>query len=118
MKERVLIDFGKCPYVTAQKLLQGKWSILILHYLTDFEPIRFSDLLKKMPEMTHATLSVQLKGLESQGLIKREAYPEVPPRVEYSLTELGHSFRPVLDEIGRWGGGYMEYVREHPEACR
>ena len=56
--------YGKCPYVTAQKVMQGKWTILIMHYLSD-GPVRFNQLLKMLPQMTHATLSKQLKQLES-----------------------------------------------------
>lgn len=118
MAARGFVDFGKCPYVTAQKLLDGKWSILILHYLNDFEPMRFSELQKKMPNVTHATLSSQLKLLETQGLIRRVVYPEVPPRVEYSLTEIGREFSPVLSCIGEWGSKYIDYMREHPEYVR
>jgi len=62
--------FGKCPYATAQSLISGKWAVLILLYLQD-GPIRFNELLRKMPKMTHATPSVQLKSLEEYGLIER-----------------------------------------------
>lgn len=80
--------FGKCPYFTAQSVLQGKWSILIMHYLSN-GTVRFNQLLKMMPNMTHATLSKQLKKMESDGLIVRKEYPQVPPKVEYSLSEIG-----------------------------
>ena len=62
--------FGKCPYATAQTLISGKWAVLILFYLKE-GPIRFNELLRKMPKMTHATLSVQLKSLEEHGLVQR-----------------------------------------------
>ena len=65
--------FGKCPYATAQSLISGKWAVLILLYLED-GPVRFNELLRKMPKMTHATLSVQLKTLEEYGLIERRQY--------------------------------------------
>ena len=76
MEER----FGKCPYATAQSLISGKWAVLILLYLED-GPIRFNELLRKMPKMTHATLSVQLKSLEEYGLVRRVQYEAIPPRV-------------------------------------
>ena len=85
--------FGKCPYFTAQSVLQGKWSILIMHYLSD-GPIRFNQLLKMMPNMTHATLSKQLKKMENDGLIIRKEYPQVPPKVEYYLSSIGEKFLP------------------------
>ena len=87
--------FGKCPFYTTQRLIQGKWAILILHYLSE-GPLRFNELQRKMPKMTHATLSNQLKQLEAEGLIARKVYGDIPPKVEYSLTELGRAFGPVL----------------------
>ena len=75
--------FGKCPYVTSQKVLTGKWSMYIL-YLLQEGPVRFNELQRRMPEnMTHTTLSRQLKILEEEGLINRHAYSEIPPKVEY-----------------------------------
>ena len=76
--------FGICPFVTAQKLLQGKWAILILHALNEGTK-RFNELERDI-QITHATLSSQLKYMEKEGLVHRTVYPEVPPRVEYSLT--------------------------------
>ncbi len=70
--------FGVCPYATAQSLISGKWAVLILLYLSD-GPLRFNELLQKMPKMTHATLSVQLKTLEENGLVQRTQYEAIPP---------------------------------------
>ena len=100
-----------CPYVTSQRLLQGKWAILVLHYLADApnSTLRFNQLRTKMPSITHSTLSSQLKSLERDGLVARAVYPEVPPRVEYSLTPIGERFRPVLDSIGAWGDEYIAW---------
>ena len=99
--------FGKCPYATAQSLISGKWAVLILLYLQD-GPLRFNELLRKMPKMTHATLSVQLKSLEENGLIRRVQYEAIPPRVEYSLSELGETLRPILDAMQAWGMAYKQ----------
>lgn len=99
--------FGVCPYVTAQWLLQGKWTIVLLHCLSEGTK-RFGELQHMMPELTHSTLSSQLKQLEDEGLVRREAFAEVPPRVEYSLTELGRSFGPVLDDVEAWGQHYID----------
>lgn len=98
-------DFGTCPFVTAQWLLQGKWSIVILHHLSEGK-LRFGELERRMPELTHSTLSSQLKRLETEGLVRREVFPEVPPRVEYSLTPLGRSLAPVIDALKAWGEGF------------
>ena len=101
---------GICPYVTSQKVLRGKWSMYILYLLSE-EPLRFNELQRLMPEdMTHTTLSRQLKTLEREGLIARRDYRQIPPRVEYSLTEIGHKFEGVLAELGKWGQEYIGYL--------
>ena len=93
------------------ELISGKWAILIMHYLSD-GPVRFNRLLKIVPDMTHATLSKQLKLLEAYGLIIRKEYPQVPPKVEYSLSEIGAEFLPVLDSMREWGIKYIEYLKK------
>ena len=103
--------FGICPFVTAQKLLQGKWAILILHALSEGTK-RFNELERDI-QITHATLSSQLKYMEKEGLVHRTVYPEVPPRVEYSLTAMGRRFSPVLDSIQVWGEEYIEFLKEN-----
>ena len=103
--------FGRCPYVTSQKLLSGKWAILILYALSE-GPKRFGELQREV-DITQATLSTQLKTLEREGLIHREVFPEVPPRVESSLTEIGQEFRPVLESIEIWGNKYINFLREN-----
>ena len=98
--------FGKCPYATAQSIISGKWAVLILLYLED-GPVRFNELLRRMPKMTHATLSVQLKSLEENGLVRRVQYEAIPPKVEYSLTDIGKKFRPVIAAMEAWGREYI-----------
>ncbi len=100
--------FGVCPFVTSQKILQGKWAILVLHELNQGTR-RFNELERNL-QITHATLSSQLKYLEKEGIVHRQVYPEVPPRVEYSLTEIGQKFSPVLDSINDWGNAYIDYL--------
>lgn len=94
----------------AQKVLQGKWCILIMHYLSDGS-VRFNQLLRRMPEMTHATLSKQLKQMEQNGLVIRKEYLQVPPKVEYSLSEIGLQFMPVLGSLQQWGEKYIAYLQ-------
>lgn len=106
--------FGKCPFYTTQRLIQGKWAILIMHYLSD-GPVRFNELQRKMPKMTHATLSNQLKQLEAEKLISRRVYQDIPPKVEYSLTEIGKAFQPVLDSICAFGREYISYLEAHSD---
>ena len=102
--------YGICPYVTAQKVFAGKWSILIIFYLSE-GTLRFGELQRKMPEITQATLTKQLRTLEKQGMILRHVYPEVPPKVEYSLSEIGKEFLPVLTEFQVFGGKYIDYLK-------
>ena len=107
--------FGKCPYATAQALISGKWAVLILLYLEE-GPIRFNELLRKMPKMTHATLSVQLKALEDYGLIRRVQYEAIPPRVEYSLKEIGQKFHSVVAAMEAWGNEYIALMKKKADA--
>ena len=105
--------FGLCPYVTSQKVLTGKWSMYILYILSQEAPIRFNELQRRMPvEMTHTTLSRQLKTLEEEGLIQRMEYSQIPPKVEYSLTSIGKKFEKVLDALGEWGKEYIDYLNQ------
>ncbi len=102
--------FGICPYVTTQKVLTGKWSMYILYLLSD-GPIRFNELQRRMPEeMTHTTLSRQLKTLEDEGLIIRTEYRQIPPKVEYQLSEIGEKFKKVLSTLEVWGNEYIQYL--------
>lgn len=102
--------FGKCPYFTAQKLLSGKWSILIMYHLNK-GTLRFGELQRTMEGITQATLTKQLRMLEEFGLVNRYVYPEIPPKVEYSLTELGKEFQPVLEQVRVWGDKYIKYLK-------
>ncbi len=107
--------FGKCPYLTSQKVLTGKWSMYIMYLLSD-GPVRFNELQRRMPEeMTHTTLSRQLKTLEDEGLIVRKEYQQIPPKVEYSLSEIGEKFKIVLSSLEIWGNEYIEYLNSRKE---
>ena len=104
--------FGVCSYMTAQKVLAGKWSMYILYLLSN-GAVRFNELQRQMPDnMTHTTLSRQLKTLENDGLIIRKEYNQIPPKVEYSLSDIGKKFNPVLAALADWGGKYIEYLKE------
>jgi DNA-binding HxlR family transcriptional regulator len=99
--------FGKCPYFTVQKILSGKWSILIIHHLNT-DTLRFGELQRKLGDITQTTLTKHLRMLEDYGLIHRYVYSEIPPKVEYSLTDLGKAFNPILNELKIWGDKYIE----------
>lgn len=85
-----------------QSVISGKWKILIIWYISFYKMQRFNELQRRLDGITHATLANQLKELERDGLISRKAYPEVPPRVEYTLTRLGESFVPLLKQMQTW----------------
>lgn len=101
--------FGVCPYITAQTLVQGKWSILILHRLAE-GPVCFNELQRRLPRMTHATLSRQLKQMESDRLIERHDLGTIPPCVQHCLLPAGRDFLPVLDALRGWGERYTGRV--------
>lgn len=100
--------YDKCPYVTTQRVLQGKWAIVVLYHLSTGTK-RFHELEKRMPEVTRTVLTRQLRQLEQDRLIHRKVFAEVPPHVEYSLTEIGSKFQRVLDEIEVFG---LDYIAE------
>ncbi len=102
----------KCPFLASQKVLSGKWSLYILYLLSN-KTVRFNELQRMFPEnITHATLSRQLKMLEQEGLIIRKEYSQIPPKVEYSLSEIGEKFREVLKMLEIWGKDYINYIEK------
>ena len=84
-------------------LIQGKYKMFILYTLSCFEIVRFNEMQKYIGTITFKTLSSTLKQLESDGLVNRKEYPQIPPKVEYSLTEAGKSLIPILDQMCEWG---------------
>lgn len=100
-------DSKICPVETALNIIGGKWKgVLIFHLLSGKK--RFNELQRLMPRITHRMLTLQLRELEADGIVKRTVYPEVPPRVEYELTEFGMSISPVVAAIYDWGKDYQE----------
>ena len=92
----------KCPFIRTQKLIGGKWKAVLIFYLRKGS-LRFGQLDARIPAISRKILTVQLKELELSGLIKRSEYKEIPPRVEYELTDLGRSLLPLLDAMNEWG---------------
>lgn len=84
-------------------LISGKWKLLILYHLGKHEVVRFNELQRLLGQITYKTLSGNLKELDSDGLILRKEYPQIPPKVEYSLTEKGRSLLPILSSMCEWG---------------
>lgn len=97
----------RCATVsTIQKVLGGKWKIEILYYIS-LKTRRFGELQRQIGDITQSTLTKQLRELEADGFISRYIYQEIPPKVEYSLTELGKSFVPVLEYMKQWGEAHL-----------
>ena len=95
------------PMSKLQAVIGGKWKILILWYVAFYKVQRFGELLRRLDGITQSTLTKQLRELENDGFLHREIYKEIPPRVEYSLTELGKSFLPVLQTMMTWSEQYL-----------
>ncbi|NLL76420.1 MAG: helix-turn-helix transcriptional regulator [Clostridiales bacterium] len=95
-----------CPVETTLKMIGGKYKALILWHLID-STLRFGELRKLIPHATSKMLTQQLRELEEDNLISRTVYPVVPPKVEYSLTDLGRSIRPILLAMYDWGSDYL-----------
>lgn len=98
-------ELPACPVATTVKLVGNKWKLLIIRNLLD-RPWRFNELQKSLDGISQKVLTDCLRSMEADGIITRTVYPEVPPRVEYALSELGESMRPVLDSMREWGENY------------
>lgn len=96
-----------CPVRYSLDIVGGKWKLPILCMLVSGEPTRYSTIRRKLGDVTNMMLSQSLKELEAAGMVYREQYNEVPPRVEYSLTEKGNSLVPILVQFGEWGAQNM-----------
>ena len=94
-----------CPVETTLTLISDKWKVLILRDLLSGTK-RFGELKKSIGHVTQKVLTAQLRQMEESGLLTRTVYAEVPPRVEYTLTELGYSLKPILDALWSWGEDY------------
>lgn len=101
--------FGKCPFATSQKILSGKWALTLLHFLSE-GTLRFNEIQRRLPEITQSTLTKQLRALEEYGMVIRTVYPQIPPKVEYSLSPMGQDFAVVLESLKAWGDKYIEQL--------
>lgn len=102
------------PMSRLQSVIGGKWKILILWYISFYKVQRFGELMRRLDGITQSTLTKQLRELESDGFLHREIYKEIPPKVEYTLTELGESFIPVLHTMMAWSETYLCPDYENP----
>lgn len=103
-------ELPACPVATTVQLIGSKWKLLILRNLLA-RPWRFNELKKNLEGISQKVLTDSLRSLEEDGIVTRTVYPEVPPRVEYSLSELGDSMRPIIKAMEQWGLGYQKQVK-------
>lgn len=104
------------PMSSLQAVLSGKWKILILWYIAFYKVQRFGELLRRLDGITQSSLTKQLRELEADGFLHREIYKEIPPKVEYTLTDLGESFIPILNEMMKWSETHLcpaDYVNPY-----
>lgn len=99
-----------CPVETTLTLISNKWKVLIIRDLLEGTK-RFSELQRSVGDISQKVLTANLRDMEASGLVHRQVYAEVPPRVEYRLTTTGQSLKPILDALDQWGTQYQVYVR-------
>ncbi|URZ17830.1 winged helix-turn-helix transcriptional regulator [Clostridium felsineum] len=102
-------ELPACPVATMVELIGNKWKLLIIRNLLA-STSRFGELRKDIPGISQKVLTDNLRALESDGLVTRTVYAEVPPKVEYSLSELGNTLRPLFKEMEAWGNSYKDYI--------
>ena len=110
-----LVQDGSCPIATTISLLNSQWKILIMRELLLHSSERYSELQHSVTGISQKMLTQSLHEMTADGIVQRQAFPEVPPRVEYRLTELGQSMDPILKAMHNWG---KQYLASHPEKRR
>lgn len=104
-------EMPACPVATTVQLIGSKWKLLILRNLR-VRPWRFNELRRDLAGISQKVLTDSLRAMEEDGIITRTVYPEVPPRVEYALSPLGESMKPILDAMEAWGKAYQQKLLE------
>ncbi|WP_281887478.1 helix-turn-helix domain-containing protein [Paenibacillus sp. YYML68] len=97
------VDMRKTPFGYTLSVIGGKWKLAILYMLAENEPVRFNELKRQLGTITFKTLSSQLKELEADGMVIRTEYPQIPPKVEYALTDKARTLLPALEQLCEWG---------------
>jgi DNA-binding HxlR family transcriptional regulator len=106
-----------CPVEAALDVIGGKWKVLILCWLKEGVH-RFGELRRRIPGISERMLTQQLRELEQDGIVHRKVYPEVPPKVEYSLTEFGETLRPLMGTLCKWGEKHLDRIARRQPATR
>ena len=106
----LLKDLPKCPVETTLMMMNSRWKVLIIKDLLT-RTKRFGELKKSLGTITQKVLTSNLREMEDNGLVERKVFPEVPPRVEYTLTDIGYSLAVVLDSMAEWGSAYRQLLK-------
>ncbi|MDV7766226.1 helix-turn-helix domain-containing protein [Peribacillus sp. CSMR9] len=112
IKEKILNGHYNCEKELTLSIFSGKWKIVILWHLGVEGPHRFSDLQRLFPKISHKILTNQLRELMEDGVVHREVYPEIPPKVEYSMTDLGMTLLPIVEMMYEWGKNRMNEIKQ------
>ncbi len=115
IKKRIAEKDFNCEKELTLSIISGKWKIVILYHLGVDGALRFSEIQRLFPKITHKMLTNQLRELEEDEVVQRHVYPEVPPRVEYSLTGLGESLMPIIQMMYEWGKARMRELKNTTE---
>jgi DNA-binding HxlR family transcriptional regulator len=105
-KENIIFDENSCPVTATMQVLGGKWKSILINAIYHTSPARFGELKRSVKGITQSMLTKQLRELEDDGVISRKIYPEIPPRVEYTLTEFGLTLSPIMLSMAEWGKQY------------
>lgn len=104
--KKYIFDENSCPVTATMQVLGGKWKAILINAIYHTSPARFGELKRSVRGITQSMLTQQLRELEEDGLISRKIYAEIPPRVEYTLTEFGFTLSPVMQSLAKWGEEY------------
>jgi len=104
------LDYGYCKAAPILEWIGNKWALVVLVKISENEPVRFNELYRNIPSVSEKVLSQVLKQLTTDGIIERQLYPNVPPRVEYSLTDLGKTLLPHVEALIKWGQDNFEQI--------
>jgi DNA-binding HxlR family transcriptional regulator len=102
---------AQCKVVVALDMIVGKWKPLIIQHLMNSGTLRFNEIRRLIPDITQRMLTLHLRELEEQDIVKRVVYPQIPPKVEYSMTEYGKSLEPIMESMHQWGVAHIEHMK-------
>lgn len=111
-KEKFVFDESSCPVTATMQVLGGKWKAILINAIYFTSPARFGELKRSVKGITQSMLTQQLRELEEDGIISRKIYAEIPPRVEYTLTEFGLTLSPIIQAMAKWGKEYRMKQQE------